>query len=94
MAYVTKLHDASGSFSAIGRQEYQFKTISKTNITQAELNAFVTEIAQLNTIMAIGDFTAGTSDSVNMLIEGKGLDNQSSGTFAGVGSVTITTMAF
>lgn len=94
MASVTKLHDTAGSFSAIGRQEYHFKTIAKTNITQAEMNAFVAEIQQLNTIMAIGSFTAGSSDSVNMLIEGKGLDNQSSDTFAGVGSVTITTMSF
>ena len=75
MAAVSKTHNASGSFSAIGRQEYQLKSFSKTNITNAELVALVQAVGQLNTIMMIGSFTAGTSDVVNMLIEGKTLAN-------------------
>jgi hypothetical protein len=94
MAFTTRVHGATGSFSAVGKQEYAFKTIAKTNITQAELDAFVQEVQQLNTIMIIGTFTAGSSDTVNMLVEGKGVANQSNDTFAGVAGVTITDLAF
>jgi hypothetical protein len=94
MAYTTRLHGATGAFSAVGRQDYFFKTFAKTNITQAELDAIVQEVQQMNTIMAIGAFTAGESDTVNMLIEGKGVDNQSSGAFGSATGITITDLSF
>jgi len=56
-------------FSAIGRTVF-IKSFAKTNITQAELNALVETVQQTATITAIGDFDAGTSDVVNMIIEG------------------------
>ena len=94
MAYTTRTHGTTGPISAVGRQEYSIKNFAKTNITQAELDAIVQEVQQLNTVMIIGAFVAGTSDSINMLIEGPGVDNAGSGTYAGVGSVTITDTAF
>lgn len=56
-------------FSAIGREVF-IKSFAKTNITQAELNALVKTVQLTSTITAIGAFTAGTSDVVNMIIEG------------------------
>jgi polysaccharide deacetylase 2 family uncharacterized protein YibQ len=57
-------------FSAIGRDIF-IKSFAKTNATQAELNALVQAVQLTSTITAIGSFTAGTSDVVNMIIEGK-----------------------
>ena len=56
-------------FTAIGRDVF-IKSFAKTNITQAELDALVQTVQLTSTITAIGDFTAGTSDVVNMIIEG------------------------
>lgn len=56
-------------FSAIGRTVF-IKSFAKTNITQAELNDLVKTVQLTATITAIGAFEAGTSDVVNMIIEG------------------------
>ena len=56
-------------FTAIGRTVF-IKSFAKTNATQAELNALVQAVQMTSTITAIGAFTAGTSDVVNMIIEG------------------------
>jgi len=56
-------------FTAIGRDVF-IKSFSKTNITQSELDALVQTVQLTSTITAIGAFTAGTSDVVNMIIEG------------------------
>jgi hypothetical protein len=56
-------------FTAIGRTVF-IKSFAKTNATQAELNALVQAVQLTSTITAIGAFTAGTSDVVNMIIEG------------------------
>lgn len=92
MAAISKTHNASGSFSAVGRQEYQLKSFSKTDITAAELAALVTAVGQLNTIMMIGTFTAGTSDVVRMLIEGKTLANDD--IVAGGATFTVADVTF
>ena len=56
-------------FTAIGRDVF-IKSFAKTNITQTELDALVQTVQLTSTITAIGAFTAGTSDVVNMIIEG------------------------
>ena len=92
MAYTNRAHGAAGSFSAVGRQEYQLKSFSKTNITQAELDALVTSVQTLNTITMIGAFVAGTSDVVNMLVEGGAIAN--SDIVAGGATFTVGDVAF
>lgn len=56
-------------FTAIGRDVF-IKSFAKTNITQDELNDLVKTVQLTATITAIGAFEAGTSDVVNMIIEG------------------------
>lgn len=56
-------------FTAIGRDVF-IKSFAKTNITQTELNELVKTVQLTSTVTAIGAFTAGTSDVVNMIIEG------------------------
>lgn len=72
-------------FSAIGRTVF-IKSFAKTDATQAELNELVKAVQLTSTITAIGNFTAGTSDVVNMIIEGADV-----GDLAGF---TTTDMAF
>ena len=50
-------------------------TLSKTNITQAELNTCINHIQGSGTIVGVGDdtaggFNAGASDVVHVLVEG------------------------
>jgi hypothetical protein len=56
-------------FTAIGREVF-IKSFAKTDASQADLNALVKAVQLTSTITAIGAFTAGTSDVVNMIIEG------------------------
>lgn len=56
-------------FTAIGRKIW-IKSFAKTNFTQAELNLLVEAVQMTSTVTAIGDYVAGTSDVVNMIIEG------------------------
>ena len=70
-------------FTAIGRDVF-IKSFSKTNITQAELDALVQTVQLTSTITAIGAFTAGTSDVVNMIIEGADVSAVSGYTVANV----------
>lgn len=92
MAYTNRVHGGAAPFSAVGRQEYSLKSFSKTNITQAELDALVTSVAQLNTIMMIGSFEAGVSDVVRMLVEGQGVSNGSLD--AGGATFTVADVTF
>jgi hypothetical protein len=57
-------------FTAIGRTIW-IKNFAKTNMSQTDLNELVEAVQLTSTVTAIGAFTAGTSDSVNMIIEGR-----------------------
>jgi len=57
-------------FTAIGRTIW-IKNFAKTNMSQTDLNTLVEAVQLTSTVTAIGAFTAGTSDSVNMIIEGR-----------------------
>jgi hypothetical protein len=75
-------------FAAIGRDIF-VKSFAKTNITQAELNAIAQEVQLTSSIVAIGAFAAGTSDVVNMIIDGKDVSAITS-----VAGVTVDDVAF
>jgi hypothetical protein len=53
-----------------------FKNLSKGSaITQANMEALVAKVQETSTITVIGTFTAGSSTSVNMVIEGADIGN-------------------
>jgi len=56
-------------FTAIGRDVF-IKAFAKTNASQTDLNNLVKAVQLTSTITAIGAFTPGVSDVVNMIIEG------------------------
>jgi hypothetical protein len=89
MASVTKVHGNYGAIETIGR-DIAITTLSKTNITQDELNAACDYIATTNSITAIGTFSAGVTDVVTVITEGPAI---TAGSDFGVGSTGITSAA-
>tara|TARA_B100000886_G_scaffold160181_1_gene109178 strand:+ start:274 stop:543 length:270 start_codon:yes stop_codon:yes gene_type:complete len=52
------------------------------NISASQLTALVSSVQQLNlSVLKVGDFTAGTQDTVNFIVEGA--DNLANGDLAG-----------
>lgn len=93
MAGFTRVNGASAPFQAVGRTLF-FKTFAKASMTTAMLDDIVREVQQTATITAIGAFTSGSSNSVNMIVEGTTIANQSAAAFGNVAGVTVTDMAF
>lgn len=84
-------------FSAMGK-DMAVTTLSKTNMTQAELNTAIQFIELTTTVVGIGDDTAGgfntgASDAVVVLTEG-GVAPAAGGTFAGVTGLTASVTTF
>jgi hypothetical protein len=96
---VTKVHGNTKSFGAAGRR-LALTSFSKTNITQAEIDAVVAYIQQTASVTAIGSdqstenaaFLAGTSDVVYMITEGPAPAAGSN--FGGVTGVTSAVVCY
>jgi len=70
MAAFTRVNGAAGAMEQVGRELF-FKNISKGSaITQANMEALIAKVQETSTITVIGTFTANSSTSVNMVIEG------------------------
>lgn len=70
MAQLQKRNGFAGPMQAIGRQVW-FKNFDKGSaMDQADLAALVNLVKLTSTITVVGSFVAGTSTSVNMVIEG------------------------
>ena len=85
MAIFARVNGKTEGFNGFGRTA-QLVSFSKTNITQAEMDAVVQAVQLTNSITGIGTFAAGTTDVAYMLVEGAGV---AAGTdFGGVTGVT------
>jgi hypothetical protein len=97
MAVVTKVNGSTQAFSAVGRQ-IALVSLSKTNITQAELDAAITFIQLTASVTAIGVdssdgvFAGGTTDVVHVITEGPAPAAGSN--FGGVTGVTAAVVAY
>lgn len=95
MAIFARVNGKSEVFSAAGRQ-ITLTSFSKTNITQAELDAVVAYIQLTASVLAIGadaagGFVAGTSDVVSIITEGPAPAAGSN--FGGVTGVTAAVIS-
>jgi hypothetical protein len=95
---VTKVHGDTESFGAAGRQ-LALTSFSKTNLSQAEVNAVVAFVQLTSSVLAIaGDqttgepFVAGTTDAIHMITEGPAPAAGSN--FGGVTGVTAAVVAY
>lgn len=94
MADLTKVHGAGDVFFA--GKEVALTSLSKSNLTQAELDSCIAFIQLTATIVGIGDdttggFNAGASDVVHVLSEG--VAPAAGSNFGGVTGVTAAVVA-
>ena len=95
MADLTKVHGTGDVFFA--GKEVALTSLSKTNLTQAELDSCIAFIQLTATIVGIGDdtaggFNAGASDVVHVLSEG--VAPAAGSNFGGVSGVTAAVVAY
>mgnify|MGYP003964821137 FL=1 len=95
MADLTKVHGAGDVFFA--GKEVALTSLSKSNMTQAELDSCIAFIQLTATIVGIGDdttggFNAGASDVVHVLSEG--VAPAAGSNFGGVTGVTAAVVAY
>jgi hypothetical protein len=97
MATVTRVNGAVASFQAFGRA-IRFLTVSQSDATALELEAIVNALTVKGlTVEAIGAFTAGVSDTVNIIVSGnEAISTADLSTAAGaaVAGTTVADMAF
>jgi len=97
MATVTRVNGAVASFQAFGRS-IRFLTVSQSDATALELEAIVHAITMLGlTVEAIGAFTAGVSDTVNIIVSGNervATSDISTAAGAAVAGTTVADMSF
>lgn len=89
MAQADRRAAASGEF--IGKDVF-LKSFQQQsgNISQSQFNSLVSTVQNLNlSVLKIGDFTAGSQDTVNMIVEGA--DNLANGDIDGH---VISTVSF
>ena len=97
MATFARVNGATEAFGAVGRQ-IALTSFSKTNMTQAELDAVVAYIQLTASVTAIGSdssdatFTSGATDVVHIITEGPAPAAGSN--FGGVTGVTAAVVAY
>lgn len=97
MATVTRVNGAAGSFQAFGRA-IRFLTVGQSDATALELEAILSAItANGFTVEAVGAFTAGVSDTVNIIVSGNETTTTAAlqtAAAAAVAGTTVVDMAF
>ena len=84
---------ASKACEHVGK-DIHVKTLSKTNITQAELDSALLQIALTSTIVSVGPFTAGTTDVIGIITEGPAVADDSSNAFGITGAAWAAVSGF
>tara|TARA_B100000989_G_scaffold223677_1_gene171164 strand:+ start:666 stop:950 length:285 start_codon:yes stop_codon:yes gene_type:complete len=70
------------------------QVLSKTNITQAELDSVIAQLKETTTIIAIGPFTAGATDVLGIITEGPEVADDGSNAFGITGATWASTTGF
>lgn len=96
MAVLTPTSGTTGGSKAgenVGK-DIHVKTLSKTDITQAELDSALLQIATTSTIVSVGPFTAGTTDVIGIITEGPAIADDSSNAFDITGAAWAAVAGF
>ena len=75
-------------------KDIHVKTLSKTNITQAELDSALSQIAMTSTIVSVGPFEAGVTDVIGIITEGPEVADDSSNAFSITGAAWAAVSGF
>ena len=87
----TSGHGTAGAGENIGKN-VNVQVLAKTNITQAELDSVVKQLKATTTVISIGAFEAGTTDTLGIITEGPAVADDGSNAF-GITGATWTTVA-
>ncbi len=87
---VTKVHGNTKNFGAVGRT-VQVLQFDLTNMTQANIDAAIAFLQLTNTVTGVSAFTAGTTDTLYIAVEGPTVDDDASNAL-GVTSATVATL--
>jgi hypothetical protein len=85
MAVFARVNGATENFGAFGRS-LQVLNCAATNMTQAQIDTLVQLLQATNTVSGISEFTAGTTDTLYVAVEGPTVAN------ATIGAFTVTTL--
>jgi hypothetical protein len=85
MATVTRVNGASENFGAFGRT-LQVLSCAATNMTQAQIDTLVQSLQLTNSVSGISEFTAGSTDTLYVAVEGPTVAD------ASIGAFTVTTL--
>lgn len=88
MGGITKINGHVLTDQFYGR-ELAIVNVAKTNMSQADVDAMYTALALRSTVMAIGSFTANTSDNIKFIVEGLAFD-VTADQYGPVGSYNMT----
>jgi hypothetical protein len=90
MATVTKVNGSAQSFGSFGRT-VQVLSCANTDMTQAEIEVLIQTLQETNTVSGISEFTAGTTDTLYVAVEGPTVANATIGAFTVTTAMTFAT---
>jgi len=90
MATVTKVNGSAQDFGAFGRT-VQVLSCAATNMSQAQIEVLIQSLQTTNTVSGISEFTAGTTDTLYVAVEGPTVANATIGAFTVTTAMTFAT---
>lgn len=90
---VTKVNGNTKNFGAVGRT-VQVVQFDKTNMSQANVDSAIQFIQLTNTVTGVSEFTAGTTDTLYIAVEGPTVDDDASNAFGVSGATAATLCTF
>jgi len=88
---VTKIHGNTKNFGAVGRS-VEILQFDKTNMSQANIDTAIQFLQLTNTVTGVSEFTAGTTDTLYIAVEGPQVEDDASNAL-GVSGATVATIA-
>ena len=80
MATFARVNGASENFGAFGRS-VQVLACAATNMTQSQIDTLIQSSQATNTVSGISEFTAGTTDTLYVAVEGPTVADATIGAF-------------
>ena len=87
---VTKVNGNTKNFGAVGRT-VQVIAFAKTDMSQANIDAAIQFLQLTNSVTGVSEFTAGTTDTLYIAVEGPTVDDDASNAFGVSGATSTTT---
>ena len=94
MAVISQTLTGAGKQGENIGKNINVQVLSSTNLTQAQLDSVLEQIAQTTTIVSVGPFEAGVTDVLGIVTEGVIVADDSSNAFGIASATWATTTGF